>query len=111
MSKNTFELVHENQFDELLKADKNWSKEITPSTREIVYIRPFRSNPNLVIKVYSSVKQGDSLGRGCGQDAIRVCAVNIKTQKGVRKSRRVNRVPGWQGRVQERVMEMWNELK
>jgi hypothetical protein len=110
MSK-TFTLVHENEFDALLKTEKGWVKEPSPFTHELVYVCALPWNKDLVIKVYSSVRQNDSMGRGCGQDAIRVCAVNRRTNKGVRKSRRVNRVSGWEGRLKERVVEIWNDLK
>ena len=110
MSKS-FTLVHENEFDKLLKEEKGWKKEATPFTKELVYICHLPWNKDVVIKIYSSVKQNDSLGRGCGQDAIRVCAVNLRTEKGLRKSKRVNRVPGWQERLKERVVEIWKDLK
>jgi predicted ATP-grasp superfamily ATP-dependent carboligase len=110
MSKS-FTLVHENEFDTLLKSEKGWKKETSPFTKELVYVCHIPWNDDIVVKVYSSVKQNDSLGRGCGQDAIRVCAVNLKTHKGLRKSRRVNRVPGWQHRLKERVVEIWKDLK
>ena len=103
-------VVTELEFDNLLKADKGWSKDVIGhKAMEYVYSYRTKKNPDIVIKVYSSVTKGGT-GRKCGGDAIRICAVNTKTDKGVLKTKRVNRTPGWDERVKERVLDMIGQL-
>jgi hypothetical protein len=75
-----------------------------------VYSKLTKNKPWLQIRVYSSLNKNSGLSAKCGADAIRVCAINIKTDKGVIKSRRINRVPGWDSRLMNRVEEVWKEL-
>jgi hypothetical protein len=93
--------ITELEFDALLKADKGWVK--TFEFGEFVYSYTLKKNPDVKVKVFSSISNGAS--KPCGKDAIRVCAINMVTQKGILKSKRVNRVPGWDVRVKERVIE------
>lgn len=98
----TYVDVTELEFDSLLKSEKGWTKEVQGS--EWVYVYRSVKKPDIIVKVFSSVtKKG--IGRKRGGDAIRVCAVNTRTNKGVWKCKRVHRVPGWEDRVKERVLE------
>lgn len=103
---NTYVTITELEFDNLLKHSKGWMKD--RSGKEIVYTYTTKKNPNVVVKVYSSIANGVS--RQCGGDAIRICAVNTKTDKGIIKARRVYRVAGWDIRVKERVLETINQI-
>jgi hypothetical protein len=110
MSK-TYVTVTELEFDSVFPANKNWRKEESGGTKEIVYLKNLRNNPDICVKVYSSIKKDNGIGRGCGKDAIRVCAVNTRLNRGLIKSSRVYRVAGWQDRVRARVLEVWNTAK
>lgn len=109
MSK-TYVPITELEMDSLLKPDKGWQKELTPTTKEIVYFYDMK-NCNIRVKVYSSIKKETGNSRGCGKDAIRVCAINTNTNNGAYKSKRVNRIPGWEDRTKSRVIEIIEHFK
>jgi hypothetical protein len=102
--------ILETEFDNIFRPERNWEKEYSGNANEIVYTKRFKKKPNVVIKVYSSIHKDNGISRGCGQDAIRVCAVNTVTDRGVRKSSRINRVPGWETRLTKKVTDMWNDI-
>jgi len=102
--------ILETEFDNIFRPDRNWEKEYSGNANEIVYTKRFKKKPNVVIKVYSSIHKDNGISRGCGKDAIRVCAVNTVTNRGVRKSSRINRVPGWETRLTKKVTDMWNDI-
>lgn len=104
----TYVPVTELEFDSVCKPDKGWTKDY-PNGTELVYSYQTQKNPDVVIKVYSSITKS-GVSRKCGGDAIRVCAVNTKTNKGILKGKRVYRVPGWEERVKERVVEMIKQI-
>jgi hypothetical protein len=83
----TYVIVTEMEMDNLLKADKGWTKKIEGG--EYVYHYTPKKNPDVVVKVFSSVTT-NGVGRKCGGDAIRIAAVNIKTNRGIIKNGRVN---------------------
>src|SRR5271166_5240552 len=62
------------------------------SRDEIVYRKRSEANQNLLIKVFTSIGTGEAVGRECGADAIRVCAIFSNGQKefGVCKTTRVH---------------------
>ena len=103
--------ILESEFDEIFKSEKNWVKEYSNNTQEIVYTKNLKSKPHLQIRVYSTLKKDSGVSREVGDDSIKVCAINTVTQKGVRKSRRINRVQNWQTRLETRVLEMWKDIK
>lgn len=98
----TYVIVTELEMDTLLASDKGWVKTIEGG--EYVYNYTTKKNPDINVKVFSSVAQ-NGMGRKCGGDAIRICAVNTKTNRGVIKTGRVNRTPGWDERVKAKVLE------
>lgn len=102
--------ILESEFDNIFKPEKRWEKEYSGHTNEIVYVKRFIKRPNVVVKVYSSIHKKDGVSRGCGTDAIRVCAVNTVTNRGVIKSNRINRVPGWETRLKKKVTDVWNAV-
>lgn len=105
----TYCTITELEMDNIFKPDK-WNKEYVGYSQEIVYTKSPMKKPNLQIKVYSSLKKNSGVSAGCGKDAIRVCCINTVTKKGVIKTKRINRVPGWEGRLVERVEEVWKEI-
>ena len=97
----TYVTITELEFDNLLKPSKGWTKD--KSGKEIVYSYVTKKNTDITIKVYSSVSNGVS--RKVGKDAIRICAINTKTKKGIIKTGRINRIAGWTERLKEKVMD------
>lgn len=104
--KGTYVEVTEMEFDVLFKADKGWNKTIKGN--EYVYSYVSKKNENITVFVYSSVTPS-GVGRKCGGDAIRITAVNTKTNKGIMKSKRVYRTEGWDERTKAKVLETLNE--
>ena len=102
--------ITEKEMDELLKADKGWSKEESIFTSEIIYTYQMQKKPHYIVKVFSSIRKQVGVSKGCGKDAIRVAAVNTKTNKGLIKNKRINRVPGWDVRLKQRVIDTIKEL-
>lgn len=94
---------------DFLKIEKGWVERV--QNQEIVFDRPLNKYPFIVVKVYTGIRKGDGQSRGCGQDAIRVCAVNINTNAGWIKSARVYRVEGWRDNLKERVLEVIQQAK
>lgn len=102
--------ILESEFDAIFRADRDWKKEFSGQAMEIVYTKRLKRKPDIIVKVYSSIHKNNGVSRGCGKDAIRVCAVNTATDRGVIKSNRINRVPGWESRLTKRVTDVWNQL-
>jgi Na+-translocating ferredoxin:NAD+ oxidoreductase RnfG subunit len=107
MKKGSYCVITELQFDELLQSSKGWVKEV--NGKEYVYGYRTTKNPNVVVYVYSTITN-DGLGRKCGGDAIRVCAVNTTTQKGIIKSSRIYRTPGWDDRTKAKVLDVIKQI-
>lgn len=105
--KGKYCVVTELQFDELLQSSKGWVKEV--KGKEYVYGYRTTKNPDIVVYVYSTITN-DGLGRKCGADAVRVCAVNTRTQRGIIKSSRVYRTPGWDLRVKSKVLDVIKQI-
>lgn len=87
-----------------LQPVKGWMETI--SGNEIVFTYNLKSFPFIQIKIFSGIKSSDQTSRDCGKDAIRVCAVNVKQNKGWIKVSRVYRIEGWKANLQNRVMEV-----
>lgn len=97
------------QMRDFLKIEKGWIE--TVQNREIVFDFSLTATPFIVVKVYTGIRQGDGQSRGCGKDAIRVCAVNTNTNAGWIKSARVYRVEGWRENLKERVTQVIADAK
>ena len=74
--------------------------------REEVYVRSHDGDARYVVKVYTSIREGSSVARQRGQDAIRVVAV--VGEKGIFKGQRVYRT-GSVSAVLDRMMERARE--
>ena len=68
-------------------------------------------HPEIEIKVYSGILAGNNQSRGCGKDAIRVCAVHVGKHIGWIKASRVYRVHGWKENLKERVLQVIKQAK
>lgn len=101
--KGKYVIITELEFDALLKPDKGWTKEI--KGQEYVYSFRPKKSPNIAVFVYSSISP-NGLSKKCGKDAIRVCAVDTVLNRGVVKSNRINRTPGWEDRVKAKVLDV-----
>jgi len=99
----TYIVVTKEQMDAVFSG-AGW--ECNSQGREYVYEWQLPKSPHIVILVYSSVHVRSHKGRGKGQDAIRVCAVNRDTDKGWIKSGRIYRTAGWQDRLPLKVNEV-----
>jgi hypothetical protein len=92
------------QFDELLKSENGWTKNI--SGKEFVYDYEMTRFPNIIIKVLTSIKTENNAARKVGQDAIRVFVIRKvgKGFKGYAKQVRVNRTINWRDNVKKAFM-------
>lgn len=107
--KGTYVIILEAEFDDLLKAEKGWVKEV--KGQEYVYSFQLKKKaPNISILVYSSISP-DGLSKKCSSDAIRVCAVNTVLNRGVIKTNRINRTSGWNVRLAEKVLDVLSQIK
>ena len=104
----TYVTITEMEMDTLFKAEKNWSKHIEGG--EYVYHFTPKKSPDVTIKVFSSVTP-NGVSRKCGRDAVRVVAVNNKTNRGIIKNGRVNRTANWEERVKTKVLETIEKIR
>jgi hypothetical protein len=97
------------RFEKFL-ADKGFLRGVAGS--EIVYSLSVKEHPRFVIRCYTTIADGDVLGRNCGADAIRVCAIlNVPEEHrsfGIWKSRRVYRT-GSQRAIEARTNDRIDE--
>jgi hypothetical protein len=103
----TYTIITEMEMDTLFKATKGWSKHTEGG--EYVYTYTTKKNPDIVVKVFSSVTPS-GVSRKVGQDAVRVCAVNTKTNRGIIKTGRVNRTAGWDERTRQKVLDVISKI-
>ena len=96
--------ISSEEMRDFLKLEKGWKEETQGN--ELVFSYNLRDFPFIQIKVYSSIRLDTQIGRKVGADAIRVCAVNTKTNAGWIKSSRVYRVLGWKDNLKERVCQV-----
>jgi len=96
-----------NEVKELLKEEKGWKEVDVANVHEHVFDWAVPERDGVVVRVYSSISK-DFGCRKVGADAIRICAVDVKRNRGLVKSLRVYRVPNWQERVKSRV---WKVIK
>jgi len=63
----------------------------------------------LLVKVYTSIfgPKGAGRSKGVGQDSIRICLVDTEHDRGVGKTHYTTRTTGWEQRLQEKVVEMF----
>lgn len=100
------------EMNEFLRAERGWKlAEIKFHCEEHVYDwSPFADRPWVVVRVYSSVDKHTGVSRKVGGDAIRVCAVNTASDRGLLHSVRVHRVENWRENLRARVIECRDQL-
>lgn len=101
--------VDSNQFVEFLKS-KGFVREQTEIGKEVVYTFCHEYNPNVRVKVYTSITEGAEIARSVGRDAIRVVCIFNNGEKsfGIAKMPRVYRT-GSQEKVQARTLDRMRE--
>lgn len=82
----------------------------TVQNRELVFVKQHERNPNLYVKVYSSISVNATLARGVGSDCIRVVAIHDGNGKsfGIWKATRTYRT-GSQEAVEQRTYDRMRE--
>lgn len=94
-----------NEMRDFLRSDKGWTESQSDgNTKEAVFNYNLKNHPFILVRVYTGIKDGQS--RDVGRDAIRVCAVNLQTDRGWIKSKRVHRVNGWQLNLKNRICQV-----
>lgn len=79
----------------------------TVQYREVVYVRAHEKNPEVKVKVYTSIRTGAVQARSCGADSIKICTVfegRNGRSFGIGKFPRVHRT-GSPAAVLERTLE------
>ena len=93
-------------FPHFLNPDKGWASVNVPRAKEHVFDWPVEGYPGVVVRVWSSISKLNGVGRKVGSDAIRVCAVDTETDKGLVAAARVHRVEGWRQNLRSRIIEV-----
>jgi len=100
------------EMTDLLTPEKGWHDATPPTAKEhVLHWRVKRYADTIVVKVYTSIATAHATGRGKGKDAIRVCAVNLDTDRGLVKAKRVHRVENWRTNLKSRILHVLAELK
>lgn len=81
---------------------KGWEESKVGS--EVVF--DFIAAPNCTIRVWTSIRIDNGMGRDRGQDAIRVAAFNPQNNCGLVKSAIVQRIDSWQANLRIRIREV-----
>jgi hypothetical protein len=110
MSNKTYCQIELKEMQEILNADKGWRLAVEPRSREYFFEFPLKTSPWIVIKVASSIT-ADGLSRNCGEDAIRVFAVDENKKKGFISTKRVNRIGTWRKNLKASVMECFENAR
>lgn len=92
-----------------LKKEKGWTQDV--QHREVVFNYKLINFPFILIRVYTGIDAGSGNSRGNGNDAIRVCAVNLNNNSGWVKAERVHRVMGWKKNLKARVEKVMSMAK
>lgn len=83
---------------------------ITPERGyEITYERPTQYDPNIVVRIYSTVDERTGYSRSSGSDAIRTI-LKQKEGKVLKKYSRVNRTRNWRANLLKRYEDDLYEL-
>ena len=92
------------EFQDALKQEKGWGQET--QHREVVFTYKLKKAPFIQVRVYSGISIENFMSRKVGQDAIRVASINLNTNAGWIKSKRVHRVVGWRENLKSRVIQV-----
>jgi len=97
--------VDSKKFEKFLQ-EKGFVCETPKEGKELVYVICHEYNPNVRVKVYTSIANGADVARSVGKDAIRVVCIFDNGEKsfGIAKMPRVYRT-GSQEKVEARTLE------
>lgn len=101
--------INIDEMRQLLRTEKGWY-EASHSGFEHVFECPVRFWDGAVVKVFTSINKHNGAGRRKGGDCIRVCAVDLRGNRGLHKSVRVLRVMGWRDNLKNAVVGILREL-
>ena len=105
--------ISKEQFEETLKEFD--AKDFTPPYGTTEYVYRIEAKPKVVVMVYSSVSTVSGYSRNSGEDAIRLALLYepekgeheaITSQFPIGKAKHINRVPDWEIRLKERIIEL-----
>ncbi len=95
------------EFRDFLKIEKGWRESVSDGkTKELVFNFNLASHPEITVKVCSGIKIDSGQSRGCGDDAIRIYAVNTKMNCGWIRTIKCYRVFGWKENLKRAIFEV-----
>jgi len=109
VKKDAFVYIERKEFEDIVRPAGFQIAESDGFTRELVYERPFKSHPDIYIRILSSIDEA-GISRRKGKDAIRVFLYNNRLDKMIGKSVRINRLVGWAERLKKKVNEQYHAL-
>lgn len=98
---STFVNITLDEFRDFLKLEKGWQEFVV--NKEVVFDFPLRYNPNIKIRVFSSISTDSNTNRDVGKDAIRICAVDTLNNRGFIFSIRCNRTTNWRTNLKDKI--------
>jgi Family of unknown function (DUF6011) len=100
------------EFTAFLRPERGWSPvQVHFRCDEHVFDWvPFEEHPKMVVRVYSSISKHTNVSRQVGGDAIRVCAVDLASNRGMIAAQRVHRVENWRENLKARVLQVRDDL-
>lgn len=102
----SFVVIKKDEFESFLP--EGFSVVDNPASKEIIYDTPTK-NPNIKIRIYSSVDIRTNDTRDIGKDAIR-CVLVDKYGKPIDKSKRTHRMSNWRERLQIKLELLYEEV-
>jgi hypothetical protein len=106
----TYQTVTLEDIKSVLQADKGWKIVEDPKSKEFIFEFPLSASPWIVVRVASSIVSS-GVSRGCGKDAIRVFAVDLKNNRGYIKTKRVYRIGTWAKNLHNAVLDCFYNAK
>jgi len=79
---------------------------------EIAFDFPIKRYPHITIRIFTGIAKSTGASRGCGQDALRVCAINFADKNrpvGWIKSQTAYRTKNWQFNLRDRTKSVIQE--
>lgn len=112
---STYCPITKTQMEEALDVSKGWyliPPRNLPTIKEYVYEIRSRKN-RFAVRIFSSIRVGDTQVRQNGGDSIKVCALLLKEdgsiERGLLKSTRVFRVEGWHDNLLKAARKVWRK--
>jgi hypothetical protein len=101
------------EMQQFLRAERGWNPaHITFRCEEhVLDFVPLDQHPKVVVRVYTSILKHTGVSRQVGGDAIRVCAVDLQSGRGLIASQRVHRVENWRENLRARIEQVISDLQ